>query len=228
MGKKTARRNPAPVIAIDDSAIVLDLGPGSRLGGVDIRTADTSRLSSLIDDALSAAGTGFAFGRYGESRELYRGDLFAGPDGGERRTVHLGIDVFCAAGTAVCAPLDGVVEFVANNAAELDYGPVVILRHTLDDSGPFYTLYGHLSTETLGHALVGRPVSAGQTFARVGTPPDNGNWPPHLHFQVINDLLGMGTGFPGVAFRSQWEYWSSVSPSPAEFFPGFDPGELEC
>ena len=217
----------APVVAIDDAAIILDLGPGARLGGVDIRAADTARLSALIDDALSSAGTDFAFGRYGEPRELYHGDLFAGRDGGERRTVHLGIDLFCRAGTTVHAPLDGVVQFAENNRGELDYGPVLILRHTREDGSPFYTLYGHLSTETLEHTAVGQPVSAGQEIARIGNPPDNGNWPPHLHLQIINDLLGMGADFPGVAFRSEWSFWSSLSPSPAAFFPGIDPGELE-
>ncbi len=41
----------------------------------------------------------------------------------ESRTVHLGVDLFARPGTAVYAPLDGIVVSVANNNDPLDYGP---------------------------------------------------------------------------------------------------------
>lgn len=219
--------NPAPVISTDGGAIVLDLSPTGRLQGEDISGVGAARLSSLIDGAMTKAETDCAFGRYAEPRELYRGALFSDQDSGEHRTVHMGLDVFCAADTPVHAPLDGVVEFTANNARELDYGPVLILRHTDSSGDPFFTLYGHLNLATLDKIEAGQPVSAGQRIAWVGRPPHNGNWPPHLHFQLILDLLGLGADFPGVAFDSQREYWLSLSPSPAGFFPDYDPGSLE-
>ena len=211
------------VIATDDRAIVLDLSEGATLCGEPIEGQGVDELSALIDRAMAAAGTRFAYGRWAEPRGLYTSELFAAPAGAARRTVHMGIDVFCAPGTPVCTPLDGVVEFVADNDRDLDYGPVVIVRH----DGPFHTLYGHLAPETLTHIAPGRHVARGECIGWVGAPPGNGNWPPHLHLQRINDLLGLGTDFPGVAAKSEQDYWLDLSPSPAAWFPDLDPQQLE-
>ena len=73
----------------------------------------------------------------------------------------------------------------------------------------------------------GQLVRAGQAIATVGAPPGNGNWPPHLHFQLILDLLGLGQNFPGVARASEQSYWLGLSPSPARFFPDMPAGELD-
>ncbi|HET7150442.1 MAG TPA: aminotransferase class III-fold pyridoxal phosphate-dependent enzyme, partial [Candidatus Acidoferrum sp.] len=132
----------------------------------------------------------------------------------ERRTIHLGIDLFVEAGTALRAPLDGVVHVLANNAAPQDYGPLVILRHTTDDDEEFFTLYGHLATKTLANLKVGQHVTRGEKFARVGEIAENGGWPPHVHFQIILDLLDLGADFPGVAYASQRAVWTSLSPDP--------------
>ncbi|MDH4071600.1 MAG: peptidoglycan DD-metalloendopeptidase family protein [Gammaproteobacteria bacterium] len=213
----------APIIETDGRAIVLDLGIGAMLGGRPVAGLDVDVLGALIDKAMADAGTRFAFGRWAEPRELYANDSFAS-DGGEMRTIHMGIDLFCAAGTPVHAPLDGVVEVVANNEGALDYGPLVILRH---EASGFFTLYGHLSLDTLDEIAAGQPVRAGERIARVGAPPCNGNWPPHLHFQLINDLKGLGAGFPGVAPASSREDWLRLSPSGARFFPEIDSKLLE-
>lgn len=216
----------APVIETDDRAIVLDLSSGARLCGKEIAGLDVSALGELINRTMADAGTAFAFGRWAEPRDLYSNENFA-TDTEEPRTVHVGIDLFCAANTSVHAPLDGVVAFVANNARELDYGPMVILRHPADGTDDFYTLYGHLSLDTLDHLSPGQEVAAGEQIAWVGAPPVNGNWPPHLHFQRINDLLGLGVDFPGVARKSDQDYWLGLSPSPADFFPELDAKQLE-
>jgi murein DD-endopeptidase MepM/ murein hydrolase activator NlpD len=221
-----AATKASPVIRTDDRAIVLDLSTGSRLRGEAIAGLGAEALGRLIDETMAAAGTGFAFGRYAEPRELYDNALFES-GGAERRTIHLGIDLFCAAGTPVFAPLDGSVEILANNTGELDYGPLVVLRHEGGADGHFYTLYGHLGPDVLGSLAEGQAVEAGQPFAAVGSPPQNGNWPPHLHLQAILDLKGMGADFPGVALRSEQDHWQTLSPSPAPFFPECSAGELE-
>ena len=194
---------------------------GESIGGLDV-----DHLGRLINQTMADAGTGFAFGRYAEPRELYNNDHFASTDA-ENRTVHMGIDLFCVAGTAVIAPLDGSVELLANNETELDYGPMVVLRHEEPSATPFFTLYGHLGVEVLDLLNVGQTVNAGQQIATVGSPPSNGNWPPHLHFQLILDLLDLGVDFPGVARKSEQEYWLGLSPSPAIFFPDCEPKALE-
>ena len=215
------------IIKTDDRAIVLDLSAGAKLCDQDIAELDVATLGDLINKTMADAGTAFSFGRYAEPRELYSNDNFASDSLDESRTIHMGIDLFCVADTPVFSPLDATVAFVANNAKELDYGPMVILRHGAQSSKEFFTLYGHLGLDTLGHLDEGQMIRAGEQIATIGTPPTNGNWPPHLHFQLINDLLDLGIDFPGVALKSQQEYWLGLSPSPANFFPEWDAESLE-
>jgi murein DD-endopeptidase MepM/ murein hydrolase activator NlpD len=206
---------------------VLDLSTGARLCGQEIVGVDVAEFGQLINRTMADAGTAFAFGRYAEPRELYSNDNFASAEGAESRTIHMGIDLFCEAGTPVFAPLSATVAFVANNARELDYGPLVILRHEEQEGGEFFTLYGHLGMDALQRVSGGQTISAGEQIATVGAPPGNGNWPPHLHFQLITDLLDLGVDFPGVALKSQQVYWLGLSPSPAKFFPECDATSLE-
>jgi murein DD-endopeptidase MepM/ murein hydrolase activator NlpD len=216
----------AAIIETDGRAIVLDLSTGAALHGRPVAGLDVGELTAEIERAMADAGTGYAFGRWGEPRELYAGDNFAKARTGEMRTIHMGIDLFCRAGAPVHAPLDGVVEYAAVNDAELDYGPLLILRH--EDRGEgFFTLYGHLSDDTPGRVTAGQVIRAGEQIAAVGRPPTNGNWPPHLHFQLITDLKGLGVNFPGVAPKSERDYWLGLSPSPARFFLPMDPTLLE-
>lgn len=224
---RSCKAPPAKIVDTDDNAIVLDLSTGSELQGRQIAALDVAELGAIIDDSMRQAQTGFAFGRYGEPRELYSNDNFVHAETGEPRTIHLGIDLFCVPDTPVFTPLDGTIEIVANNDSELNYGPLVVVRHSVADVGEFFTLYGHLSLATLERVRTGQKVSAGEQIASVGVPPTNGNWPPHLHIQVINDLLGLGRDFPGVACESDQDYWFNMSPSPAILFPECDAELLE-
>jgi 4-aminobutyrate aminotransferase-like enzyme len=217
-------------------SLVLDLAVGSLFLGADPGEAATGRLTGRIFGAMREARVAIGVGRYDEARGIYVSRLF-GPRGTateERRTVHLGIDLFVDPGTTVHAPLPGVVHALANNTAPQDYGPLVILRHEAGEGTPFFTLYGHLSEDTLPALAVGRRVEAGEAIARVGAPPTNGDWPPHLHLQVILDLLDRDADFPGVAFPSQRAVWTSLSPDPnlllripVERFPAPEPAPAE-
>jgi 4-aminobutyrate aminotransferase-like enzyme/Ser/Thr protein kinase RdoA (MazF antagonist) len=209
---------PAQLLAHDlrtAPSLVLDLSVGSWLLGADPAAAETDALTRTISGAMERAGAAVAVGRYDEPRLLYSSDLF-GSDVpiDERRTIHLGIDLFVAPGATIHAPLDGIVHVLANNPAALDYGPLVILRHTTGGGDAFFTLYGHLSPDTLGGLAVGRSIGRGEPFARVGTPRENGGWPPHVHFQVILDLLERDAAFPGVAYASERTLWTGLSPDP--------------
>ncbi|MBT8076927.1 MAG: peptidoglycan DD-metalloendopeptidase family protein [Gammaproteobacteria bacterium] len=209
------------VIPATDRPIVLDLSAGSRLGGEPLKGIDVDRFAALVERSMREAGTSIAYGRYAEPRDLYHTELFSSDVTGraERRDVHLGIDVFCDAGTSVHTPLDGTVEIVANNKADLDYGPLLVLRHASANGTPFYLLHGHLALHSISSRRAGDRMAAGEKIAEVGAPPENGNWPPHLHLQVVTNLLGLGADFPGVACRSQLAMWLQLSPSPAAFFP---------
>jgi 4-aminobutyrate aminotransferase-like enzyme/Ser/Thr protein kinase RdoA (MazF antagonist) len=228
----------APVLGVDLRAtplLVLDLSVGSPLvDGEPARNAEP-HLGRRVLQAMDEAGAQVGVGQYNEARYLYTSPAFATGDGptDETRTVHLGIDLFAPPGTSVHAALDGIVAAFADNAAPQDYGPVVVLAHRAGNR-PFFTLYGHLSRESLDALEVGRRVAKGERFATVGSSEVNGGWAPHLHFQVVDDLLGLGCGFPGVASPSQRVVWTALCPDPnlilgipAGCFPPPEPDKAE-
>jgi 4-aminobutyrate aminotransferase-like enzyme/Ser/Thr protein kinase RdoA (MazF antagonist) len=205
----------APVLGVDlrtAQCTVLDLGVGSALVSGDVRENAEPELTGRTGAVESPVG----IGRYDEPRLLYTAPIFAAGSGpyAERRTVHIGLDLFVPAGTPVHAPMDGTVYAVADNRAEQDYGPVIVLRHAPTDDVEFFTLYGHLSRESLAGKRAGQRVVRGEQIATLGTPDVNGGWTPHLHLQVITDLLDLGADFPGVAPASQRAAWLSLSPDP--------------
>jgi len=209
----------APIFGVDlrkVPSVVFDLSAGSTFLGADPRASEAAPLTEKIFDEMNRAGVSVGVGRYNEARLIYTSSLFgdASNPTDERRTIHLGMDLFVEAGTPVRAPLDGAVFKLANNTARLDYGPVVILAHTISGGHAFFTLYGHLAMETLASLKVGQRVARGEEFARVGTVTENGSWPPHLHFQIILDSLNLGTDFPGVCRASERDVWTSLSPDP--------------
>ncbi|NJM82717.1 MAG: peptidoglycan DD-metalloendopeptidase family protein [Tabrizicola sp.] len=167
-----------------------------------------------FDRWFAATGAEYGLGAYGENRSVYRSAQFADAASPERRTVHLGIDVFAPAGTPVHAPLAAEVAFVAYNPDPLDYGHTLILEHRGGDL-PFWTLYGHLGGSLAGLCRPGQKVEAGQVIAHLGDWHENGGWAPHLHFQVMTDLLEQrGGNFFGVGHRSLWPVWQVICPDP--------------
>lgn len=206
----------APLMANLDTALVLDLSVASLWTGADPTVLEEPALTARIGAALREAGTHVAIGRYNEARSLYSAPVFGDESQptAERRTVHLGLDLFAAAGTQIHAPLAGTVFARAKNAGPQDYGPVILLRHKIDDGREFLTLYGHLSEESLERVAVGQVIARGEHFAEIGEARVNGGWTPHLHFQLIMDDLGLATGFPGVARASERGLWLSLSPDP--------------
>lgn len=209
----------APVLEFDwesDPWITLDLGIASSLIDGDSTRNTEPQLTKRLALAMGETGARVAVGQYNEARMLYTSPLFAAGEGvtSERRTVHLGVDLFTAAGSAVRAPLPGRVVIAANNRAPLDYGPLLVLEHTTDDGTTFRTLYGHLSEDSLEGMVVGREVAAGERIGKIGRAEVNGGWPPHLHFQLILDDLGLGADFPGVCRASERVVWCGLSPDP--------------
>lgn len=178
----------------------------------DIDPADTSSFSKWIEQQCAKAAADYAAGGYGEDRGLYRmSRLFTAET--EPRTLHLGIDLWCAAGTPVHAVLGGRVHSTADNARFGDYGPTLIFEH--DEGGHrFYTLYGHLSRQTLGKTRSGTQVATGELIGWLGQPDENLGWPPHLHFQIMRDLDGRQGDFPGVCRPSEKAQWLALCPDP--------------
>jgi very-short-patch-repair endonuclease len=134
-----------------------------------------------------------------------------GGQGAEPRRLHLGIDIWGKPYTRVMAPLDGIVHSFAFNNAYGDYGATIILTHNLEGS-TFYTLYGHLSLNSIKNMQEGDVVRKGDVFCEFGIPFENGQWPPHLHFQIIRDMQGMKGDYPGVCRFSERESYLANCP----------------
>ncbi len=78
----------------------------------------------------------------------------------------------------------------------------------------FFTLYGHLSLADIQNLKEGQEVKRGQKFAHFGKPAENGQWPPHLHFQIIENLSGYRGDYPGVCKLSEREKYLANCPDP--------------
>lgn len=177
----------------------------------------------FINNNLKTQNATYLIGGYGEQRSMYlRSPLFDGSNNGESsvveepRSMHLGTDVWGAAGTPVYAPLGGMVHSVANNNHFGDYGGTIILQHQLDMFN-FYTLYGHLSANSVAHVRSGQFITRGEHFAWFGDVQENGHWPPHLHFQVIIDMGNWEGDYPGVCKQSEAEQYLANCPDPDLF-----------
>ncbi|MGB0523619.1 MAG: aminotransferase class III-fold pyridoxal phosphate-dependent enzyme [Flammeovirgaceae bacterium] len=159
-------------------------------------------------------------GGYLETRPFYITDAYQkkGNNGPEYRAVHLGVDFWVDGNTPIHALFDGTVVCIHNNDYNKDYGPTLILEHRVTEKLIFYTLYGHLTKSTLSMHQLGDVVKKGSLIAYVGEDHENGNWVPHLHFQVMLDLLGNTENFPGVAFPNQLTVWKSICPDPNLLF----------
>lgn len=180
---------------------------------------NTAKFSAYIYERLAAANAKYGIGGYAEHRTIYkRSELFNATkkimtaDGNEEpRRFHLGIDIWGRPFTPVMAPLAGMVHSFAFNNNFGDYGATIILSHWLQNRS-FYTLYGHLSLASIKSLKEGDTINKGDVFAEFGPPQENGNWPPHLHFQIIKDLQGMKGDYPGVCKYSEREWYMENCP----------------
>ncbi len=236
---QTQQDSFAPLLGLNlhqEPALVFDLSIGSALIQGDIEAMTEIELTGRLFGLMQQAGVEVGIGRYNEPRLIYTDPMFAtGPSlSAERRTIHFGFDLFALAQTPVYAPLAGEVFAFAFNNGPQDYGGVIILKHTPPAGPEFYTLYGHLSQASVTGLQMGQNVAHGEQIATLGRPAENGGWTPHLHFQVITDLLDLGCDFPGVCLASQREVFLDLSPDPnlivgvpAHQFPTPEPDRAE-
>lgn len=147
-------------------------------------------------DKTGENGKYCCYGGYLEKRAIYTAAQYT-QTSGPIRNIHIGVDVWWTPGTRVFAPFDGIVHSFANNAQPLDYGATIILKHRTT-SGVYYTLYGHLSLDSLEGLEVGKRIERGQSFCSLGSPEENGGWYPHLHLQLILNMARFKGDYPGV------------------------------
>jgi murein DD-endopeptidase MepM/ murein hydrolase activator NlpD len=172
-------------------------------------------LDFYIQNELKRNEARVGIGGYLEKRVLYQqSNNFKSEV--ENRDIHLGIDWWSAAGTKIYAPIEGRVHSFQYNELHLDYGATIILQHELEDS-VFYTLYGHLNLASLGKLEKGMFIEKGTAFTAMGDRYENGGWVPHLHFQIIKDMMGKAGDFPGVTSEKLLAKFSENSPDPNVF-----------
>ncbi|MDX2285478.1 MAG: aminotransferase class III-fold pyridoxal phosphate-dependent enzyme [Bacteroidia bacterium] len=203
----------------------LDLSIGSSWLGNFAEFRDDAQFSAKIARLADEAHDALPAGGYLEPRALYSTAAYAreGNEGPEYRTIHLGLDLWAPAGTPVHNCFAGTVYGFADNAGDKDYGPTVILRHETPDGLAWYSLYGHLSRASLEGLEEGQFIPRNGRIGWLGALHENGNWPPHLHFQLLLDPLGCRHDFPGVAYPSEAEIWAAVCPDPAGLFHDLKP-----
>lgn len=168
----------------------------------------------FVNSHLKKNNAKVAYGGYLEKRAIYnRSDHFHKETPETERNIHIGIDLWCNTGTEVLAPLDGVIHSFKDNNQIADYGPTIILEHKIEGV-VFYTLYGHLTKDSLQKISVGQIIEKGQVVARLGDASVNGDYAPHLHFQIIKDLQEKQGDYPGVSNKNDIEFYKQNCPDP--------------
>lgn len=202
-----------PVVMVDPATqplLLMDFSESNTALTTELITY-TPHFSWYVNDVLQKHQCRFGIGGYNEDRVLYRRSAHF--SGTEERRIHLGTDIWGPADTAVYAPLGGVVHSTGYNDNFGDYGATLILQHQLDGIA-FHTLYGHLRLSDLAGKLPGHFISRGEPIGGFGKPEENGNWPPHLHFQVIEEMELKEGDYPGVCTLSEREKYLQNCPDP--------------
>jgi len=174
--------------------------------------SDTASFSQWVSSSLAENNCRYGIGGYNEHRIIYsRSELFDAFE--EPRRLHLGVDIWGPEGTNVFSPIDGVIHSFNFNDHFGDYGATLILEHKINEL-KFYSLYGHLSLKSISNLKKGNSLRKGDKIAQFGNTLENGHWPPHLHFQLIFDMLNMEGDFPGVCRYSDRETYLNNCPDP--------------
>ena len=192
-------------VALDLSASTTDL--------IKLPLTDAQLFEEFIENYLNENNAKVAYGGYLEHRNLYQRSTVFRDANIEERNIHIGLDLWIKAGTEVLAALNGTIHSFQNNTALGDYGPTIILKHEIDTE-TFYTLYGHLGLESLSGKTEGQKVSQGEVIGQLGSAPINGDYAPHLHFQIIKDLQEKKGDYPGVCAKRELEFFKENCPDP--------------
>ena len=177
--------------------VLIDMSESNEeLLQIDITSA--AQVEKYINNYLAKNNAKVAYGGYKEVRAIYkRSESFYDANPETERNIHLGVDFWCEAGAKVIAPLEGKVHSYNNNKGIGDYGPTIILEHQFNGEC-FYTLYGHLSLASLQNLKEGQKINKGEVIGELGEYPINGDYAPHLHFQVILDVEENRGDYKGV------------------------------
>ena len=201
----------------------IDLSVGSKWIGGRNEIEDLELFQHKIEKLQKKYPDKIITGGYLEPRSIYSSNSYEkiGNYGDESRTIHLGLDFWLPPGTKVNLMFDGEIVVAVNDKGHKEYGGLLILKHNIQDL-EFYTLYGHNTVESVLKNKVGSKVKKGDVIAEIGNYPENGNWAPHLHFQIILSMLNYKIDYPGVCYFNQMEIWKDLCPDPNLLFKSID------
>jgi 4-aminobutyrate aminotransferase-like enzyme/Ser/Thr protein kinase RdoA (MazF antagonist) len=197
----------------------LDLSVASHFVGHQKEFNNLDLFQYKIDQLQKEVPNKILAGGYLEPRNLYTSTEYdtVGNYGKQSRTIHLGIDFWLPENTSVHALFDGEIVIATNDIGDKEYGGLIVLKHQ-QKGFHFYTLYGHNTPESVLKHQLGGTIKKGEQIAVLANYPENGNWAPHLHFQIMLSLLDYKTDFPGVAYFNQIQVWKSMCPNPNLLF----------
>jgi murein DD-endopeptidase MepM/ murein hydrolase activator NlpD len=210
-------------LQLENIKVIDSFIPYSKYTPIDLSIANTDLskidlvnaeiFETFIENYLRKNNSKVAFGGYNEERNLYKSSLIFNDEENEERNIHIGMDLWIKAGTPVLAALDGTVYGFDYNTGAGNYGPTIILKHSLQNQ-TFYTLYGHLSLESIEDIEIGTLFKKGQLLATLGDVAVNGGYSPHLHFQIIKNIGENFSDYPGVCNKNDLEYYLKNCPNP--------------
>ena len=163
-------------------------------------------------------GVELGIGPWGEERTVYAGEMFVSRFiENTRRTHHLGLDLFMAAGKKVFTPLPATIVSVEIEQDPLGYGCLIALCHEPEGCPPFVSLWGHLAHEALQRLKTGDRLDAGSLVGEMGASTENGGWAPHLHLQLSTDTKLSATEILGVGEPRYLDVWAELFPDARTF-----------
>ena len=197
--------------------VALDLSTTNEtLKSVDVSSSE--KLEIFVNNHIALNKAKVAFGGYLETRNIYqRSSYFKDANPQTERNIHLGLDLWLATDSVIYSPIDSAVHSFKNNTNFGDYGPTIILEHNIQGIN-FYTLYGHLSLASIQNLKIGQKFKQGEQIATLGAASVNGDYPPHLHFQIIKDMQDYVGDYPGVCSKQDLEFYKANCPDPKLVF----------
>lgn len=151
---------------------------------------DPAVAAAMLAEVHAAAGVAWSFGGYLEDRRHLLAGSYLDATAGY---LHLGVDFNVPQGTPVVAGVPGRVALVDDDGDhDGGWGLRVFVRRSLTPDDDLIGIFAHLQG---ARCVPGDTLGPDDVLAEVGGPPDNGNWHPHLHLQLLRaadlaDLLG--------------------------------------
>lgn len=182
---------------------------------------DPKKCQEFIDFVHKKYSLDFSYGGWMEDRSFIWKDSYLDK---QKNYIHLGIDINVPSGTEIATDFEAeVIKKDSDYPLDGGWGSHIILKNL---SKSVYILYAHLDENIL--CKVGDILEKGTIFAKVGHAPQNGNWFPHVHVQIIeeNYYLDLEKNndwdkFDGYGFKNEIELNAKKHKDPMEFISLF-------